>query len=164
MINLFRFIRQLHFYGFKKSETVKGYWTFSHPNFTKDNPDGILQIRRKSRKTVSTFAGKEEFDKWKEEMSHFRNSMVQQMHQLKQQFDRFESMMQTVCQSVEPVSSVGQKRKFEFVKTEPVEVKFQKVETCPFESKVTQMQEFDDNLFAGFPLPLLDTNNFPFEY
>jgi len=46
------FIRQLHFYGFSKSDLPKlgrHAWSFSHPCFLKDAPQLVVEIKRKYR-------------------------------------------------------------------------------------------------------------------
>lgn len=45
------FIRQLHFYGFSKSDLPRlgpHAWSFSHPCFLKDSPNLVAEIKRKS--------------------------------------------------------------------------------------------------------------------
>jgi len=45
------FIRQLHFYGFSKSDLPRigpHAWSFSHPRFLRDSPNLVVGIRRKS--------------------------------------------------------------------------------------------------------------------
>jgi len=43
------FIRQLHFYGFRKLDAHSGGWSFIHKNFRKDKPELVSEIRRKTR-------------------------------------------------------------------------------------------------------------------
>jgi len=43
------FIRQLHFYGFRKLDAQNGGWSFVHKNFRKDKPELVSEIRRKTR-------------------------------------------------------------------------------------------------------------------
>jgi len=47
--NLQTFVRQLHFYGFKKLDVNNGAWSFIHENFRKGHPDLLCEIRRKTR-------------------------------------------------------------------------------------------------------------------
>lgn len=42
------FIRQLHFYGFRKLDANSG-WSFVHKHFRKDKPEQIFEIKRKTR-------------------------------------------------------------------------------------------------------------------
>lgn len=46
------FTRQLHFYGFRKTESEEGQggWGFSHEKFRRDNPDLVYEIRRKTKR------------------------------------------------------------------------------------------------------------------
>jgi len=55
--NLQTFIRQLHFYGFKKLDAHNGGWSFVHKNFRRDMPDLLADIRRKTRSDPSATAG-----------------------------------------------------------------------------------------------------------
>lgn len=47
--SLLTFIRQLHFYGFRKVDIKGEKWSFSHKCFKKDLPHLIYEIRRKTR-------------------------------------------------------------------------------------------------------------------
>ena len=40
------FVRQLHFYGFHKSDSA-GTWSFSNPNFVRGHPELLVNIKRK---------------------------------------------------------------------------------------------------------------------
>mmetsp|Transcript_19469 Transcript_19469/g.34728 ORF Transcript_19469/g.34728 Transcript_19469/m.34728 type:complete len:233 (+) Transcript_19469:298-996(+) len=45
------FVRQLHFYGFRKLETDDfGRWGFQHRYFVRDRPELVHQIRRKTKR------------------------------------------------------------------------------------------------------------------
>ena len=53
--NIQTFVRQLHFYGFRKFENAKNEFCFSHPHFRRDQPHLIFAIKRKTRgETVDT--------------------------------------------------------------------------------------------------------------
>ena len=47
--NIQTFIRQLHFYGFRKLDTQDDSWSFAHKFFVKGNPKLLQEIRRKTR-------------------------------------------------------------------------------------------------------------------
>jgi len=47
--NLQTFVRQLHFYGFRKVDTRAGKWSFTHPSFQRGKPHLLQGIRRKAR-------------------------------------------------------------------------------------------------------------------
>lgn len=47
--NIQTFIRQLHFYGFRKLDTQDDSWSFAHKYFVKGNPKLLQEIRRKTR-------------------------------------------------------------------------------------------------------------------
>jgi len=67
------FIRQLHFYGFKKLDNQGGNWAFSHAKFLRDSPHLIFEIRRKTRMEDSGPASKEEVQALRTEMEKMRN-------------------------------------------------------------------------------------------
>lgn len=47
--SLLTFIRQLHFYGFRKVDIKGDKWSFSHKCFRKEMPHLIYEIKRKTR-------------------------------------------------------------------------------------------------------------------
>lgn len=51
--SLLTFIRQLHFYGFRKVDLKGEKWSFSHKSFRQDMPHMIYEIRRKTRTETS---------------------------------------------------------------------------------------------------------------
>ncbi|GBG33247.1 Heat stress transcription factor A-4c [Hondaea fermentalgiana] len=73
--NLGTFIRQLHFYGFKKSDHVGDTWSFEHPKFVRDFPANIYEIRRKTRKDAEGAASKSEVRVLREEVFDLRQEM-----------------------------------------------------------------------------------------
>ena len=46
--NFASFQRQLHFYGFRKTDHEGKAWEFSHPYFTQDQPELMSRIQRKT--------------------------------------------------------------------------------------------------------------------
>jgi hypothetical protein len=52
--NFSSFVRQLHFYGFRKTDKDKNSWEFSHANFLRGQPEQLSLI---SRKTCSDYSG-----------------------------------------------------------------------------------------------------------
>lgn len=49
------FIRQLHFYGFRKLDSNTG-WSFVHTKFLRDRPELVFEIRRKTRSDSTSSA------------------------------------------------------------------------------------------------------------
>ncbi|GBG26118.1 Heat shock transcription factor, putative [Hondaea fermentalgiana] len=66
------FVRQLHFYGFRKLETQTGAWSFTHPNFRRDRPELLSEIRRKSRADAQMTATQVEVQQLKTQVSHLQ--------------------------------------------------------------------------------------------
>ena len=80
------FIRQLHFYSFRKSETIDGKWSFSHPDFHRDFPERIFKIKRKTRNTASTgYATKYEVQVIADSLDEFKVTIGQQVDSLQAQ-------------------------------------------------------------------------------
>ena len=51
--NFSSFLRQLHFYGFRKTDRGKNAWEFSHAYFLKDKPELMSRIQRKNSSSNS---------------------------------------------------------------------------------------------------------------
>mmetsp|Transcript_16713 Transcript_16713/g.32468 ORF Transcript_16713/g.32468 Transcript_16713/m.32468 type:complete len:416 (+) Transcript_16713:762-2009(+) len=66
------FVRQLHFYGFRKLETQTGAWSFTHPNFRRDRPELLSDIRRKSRADAQMTATQVEVQQLKSQVAHLQ--------------------------------------------------------------------------------------------
>lgn len=66
--SLLTFIRQLHFYGFKKTDRGHGRWGFKHPKFLRDSPHLTFEIKRKTRNETCSSATKEELQVIRKEM------------------------------------------------------------------------------------------------
>mmetsp|Transcript_7043 Transcript_7043/g.14136 ORF Transcript_7043/g.14136 Transcript_7043/m.14136 type:complete len:671 (-) Transcript_7043:96-2108(-) len=77
------FIRQLHFYGFKKSDHVGEEWSFEHPKFERDFPASIYDIRRKTRQDKESAASKSEV-----------RALRHEVHDLRREMDEMRSFMQ----------------------------------------------------------------------
>ena len=58
------FIRQLHYYGFRKVDAANGGgdgvngWSFMHESFTRDHPEGIASIKRRAERADRTVPSK----------------------------------------------------------------------------------------------------------
>lgn len=75
----------MHFYGFSKSEAVNGRWTFSHPKLSRDNPDAVLEITRKTRMSSVSYTPRDEFEKLKNEVSELKLFIATEVKQMKDQ-------------------------------------------------------------------------------
>lgn len=117
---MFRFIRQLHFYGFTKSETVGGKWTFSHPKFNKFEPDKVLEITRKTRMTGVSFATKDEVAKMRFEMNMLKQTYKVEVGKMNEQLDQLSQMVQ---ERLKQVTSTKQIIREERKDTRPVQIK-----------------------------------------
>jgi len=51
--NFASFLRQLHFYGFRKTNRGKNAWEFSHAYFLKDKPELMSRIKRNNSSSNS---------------------------------------------------------------------------------------------------------------
>mmetsp|Transcript_5305 Transcript_5305/g.8172 ORF Transcript_5305/g.8172 Transcript_5305/m.8172 type:complete len:486 (+) Transcript_5305:392-1849(+) len=73
------FVRQLHFYCFKKLEGKHPgiEWAFSHEKFKRDEPHLIFEIRRKTRTENSGPASKDEVQALRTELSKLKGEMAQ---------------------------------------------------------------------------------------
>mmetsp|Transcript_4350 Transcript_4350/g.5049 ORF Transcript_4350/g.5049 Transcript_4350/m.5049 type:complete len:322 (+) Transcript_4350:321-1286(+) len=70
------FIRQLHFYGFRKLDAQSsGGWSFAHPNFKKDCPQLLTEIRRKTRidPTAENIASHVEVQALRTQVAHLQD-------------------------------------------------------------------------------------------
>jgi len=54
------FVRQLHFYSFRKKDSATGTWVFSHPHFLRGQPHLLVNIARKSNPKRSKSNGDDE--------------------------------------------------------------------------------------------------------
>ena len=52
--NFASFLRQLHFYGFRKTDRSKNAWEFGHRDFIKDEPERMNKIHRKNSESSSS--------------------------------------------------------------------------------------------------------------
>lgn len=87
------FVRQLHFYGFKKSEVINRRWCFSHPKFSCENLDGVLEITRKTRVHPISFASKTELKELKKEMEQLKRSFKTHVQQMNSRFSSIMDML-----------------------------------------------------------------------
>lgn len=73
--NVQTFIRQLHFYGFRKLDSNEGGWSFVHENFRKDCPQLLSEIRRKTRvdPTAENIASHTEVQSLKIQVAHLQD-------------------------------------------------------------------------------------------
>ena len=55
--NFSSFLRQLHFYGFRKTDRGKNAWEFSHAYFLKAKPELMSRIQRKNSSSTSSNGG-----------------------------------------------------------------------------------------------------------
>ena len=93
-VNLFRrFVRQLHFYGFKKSEVSEGEWSFSHPNMSEENPDGVFDITRKTRVHPVSFAAKEEVRSLQKEVAKLRRTLKTEVQQVQSRIEKLTALV-----------------------------------------------------------------------
>ena len=95
--NLNTFIRQLHFYGFSKSEAINGIWDFTHPMLMRHNLDNILGIKRKAKRSRDVQSSRrpsvsslpdsvyelDEVDELKQEIKYLKSSFMSEMCALK---------------------------------------------------------------------------------
>lgn len=94
----YRFIRQLHFYCFKKSEAVAGKWSFSHPNFQRDCPELIKDIRRKTRLNTTAFASKVDLEGLRTVVHELKAKVEAELHSVRAQLGSiFKILSDTHC-------------------------------------------------------------------
>mmetsp|Transcript_14702 Transcript_14702/g.17172 ORF Transcript_14702/g.17172 Transcript_14702/m.17172 type:complete len:337 (+) Transcript_14702:503-1513(+) len=70
------FVRQLHFYGFRKLDSQNsGGWSFAHVNFRKDSPHLLGEIRRKTRidPTAENIASHVEVQALRTQVAHLQD-------------------------------------------------------------------------------------------
>lgn len=81
--SLLSFIRQLNYYGFKKLEHKGCEWAIAHPNFQRDNPHLIYEIKRKTRKEQIVTASKDEVQTLRTEVGAMKRAMMAEIEQLR---------------------------------------------------------------------------------
>ena len=84
------FIRQLHFYDFKKLDNKGSSWAFEHPKLQRGSPYLIYEIKRKTRTETAGPASKDEVQALREETVILRK----QMGEMQRQVDFLQRQMQ----------------------------------------------------------------------
>lgn len=79
------FIRQLHFYCFKKLDNKGEKWAFSHQKFKRDAPHLIYEIKRKTRTENGGPASKVEVQSIRAQLESVRANLQQEINDLKTQ-------------------------------------------------------------------------------
>lgn len=79
------FIRQLHFYCFKKLDNQGERWAFSHPKFQRDAPHLIYEIKRKTRAENAGPASKLEVQSIRVEMDNLKRKLEKEIGFLRKQ-------------------------------------------------------------------------------
>lgn len=110
------FIRQLHFYGFSKSESVNGRWTFAHPKLSRDNPDAVLEITRKTRMNSVVYTPREDFEQLRSEVQQMKTILKTDVKEIKNQlkdlWKLFESFKSTTNSKNEFINEAEQEQEF----------------------------------------------------
>eukprot|EP00924_Labyrinthula_sp_SR-Ha-C_P004598 augustus_masked-scaffold_1-processed-gene-5.47-mRNA-1 protein AED:1.00 eAED:1.00 QI:0/-1/0/0/-1/1/1/0/245 len=100
------FIRQLHFYGFRKTETevVKvgpkeglEVWSFSHPFFQRNSPRNVLKIRRKTNHNpASSYTNTMEVALLRQELNDVRSQVDKIKSNFRSELDEVKRELQSV--------------------------------------------------------------------
>eukprot|EP00924_Labyrinthula_sp_SR-Ha-C_P002484 maker-scaffold_16-snap-gene-6.27-mRNA-1 protein AED:0.00 eAED:0.00 QI:67/1/1/1/1/1/2/283/246 len=69
------FVRQLHFYGFRKQELQGGRWCFFHDSFRKGRPDLVVHIKRRASVKSGNYASRKECASLKKEITGLKEYM-----------------------------------------------------------------------------------------
>ena len=91
------FIRQLHFYCFKKLDNRGEKWAFYHPKFQRDAPHLIYEIKRKTRTENGGPASKLEVQSVRAEMDSLKRKMQKEIDFLKTQLTAVLERLRTSC-------------------------------------------------------------------
>ncbi len=105
------FIRQLHFYGFRKLDVQNGGWSFTHKNFRKDAPHLLLEIKRRTRSDVvgSAQAAQQEVQNLRSQVATLTGTVESLRTQLDSVLGLLHDAGVSVGTSSTPSSSTAQK-------------------------------------------------------
>jgi len=112
--NMSSFVRQLNFYGFRKSKQDGGKCQFTHPNFLRNDPDALLHIKRKASEANTSF--KEALDHLQDEVNDLKqqfNEVDQTQQQLLYVLHKYLRWAPQVSQAITE-SNDGRKKRFKF--------------------------------------------------
>jgi len=113
--SLLTFIRQLHFYGFRKVDIKGEKWSFSHKCFRRDYPHLVYEIRRKTRtETNDGIASQLEVQALRNHVGQLQDvidKMQAQMKEFREEISELKSNGKRKFDIEEPIKSDNGKRK-----------------------------------------------------
>lgn len=80
---------------------MNGKWTFAHPKLTRENPDAVLEITRKTRMSSVAYTPREEFEKLRAEVHSMKRTIANDMSQMKDQISDLYKMVNSLKQTLE---------------------------------------------------------------
>jgi len=93
--SLLTFIRQLHFYGFRKVDIKGEKWSFSHKCFRREYPHLIYEIRRKTRtETNDGIASQLEVQALRDHVGSIQELITKLQKELKETKDELKELKQ----------------------------------------------------------------------
>lgn len=128
------FVRQLHFYGFRKTDKDRSIWEFKHENFLRGRPELLVKIKRK---TSQEFSGTQ------------RQQMEQLKREVKTSKASFDVLLKRVMASMAQMNPIIEtnKKMREFVDSCTTEQREIKLELDRGKSSLTaidkRMQDID---------------------
>lgn len=104
--SLTTFVRQLHFYSFKKIDVKGKTWSFSHPLFQRDKPLLVFDIKRKTKNIENDgYALDSTVKEVREYISNLESTISKQQSEIEELKAKVESLMKNKDSNVDELET-----------------------------------------------------------